>query len=92
MSFLAPGYHARLQHPVIGMNMFSESYLSDSDGIKFIQTINKNNTRSKFQSDQTHGLLQGVINGTRSKQGQKNFNRKNKVLKGDKHYNQLNIC
>ena len=32
--------------------------------ITYIQTVNKNNTRSKFKSDQTYGILQGVISGT----------------------------
>ena len=38
-------------------------YLYYRDLIVLIQTVNKNNTRSTFRSEQTHGLLQGVING-----------------------------
>ena len=33
------------------------------------------NTISNFQSEQTHGILQGVINGTGRKQAQNKFNK-----------------
>ena len=36
--------------------------------------------------------MQGVINGTRRKQAQNNFNRDSKGWKGDKHNNQLKYC
>ena len=56
------------------MKMLITSYMYDMDLIKCIQTVNKNNTRSKFQSEQTYGLLQGVINRTVRKQAQNDFN------------------
>ena len=74
------------------MKMVSKDYIYYRAVIPCIHKFNKNNTRSKFQSDQTYGILQGVINGTGRKQAQNEFNRKSKVLKGEKHKNQLNIC
>ena len=44
--------------------------MSDIAFITCIQTVNRNNTRSKFQSEHTYGLLKGVINGTGRKQAQ----------------------
>ena len=35
--------------------------MSDIAFITCIQTVNRNNTRSKFQSEHTYGLLKGVI-------------------------------
>ena len=49
------------------MNMNRTDYLPDRDVITYIQTVNKNNTRSNNQSEKTYGILQGVINGTRIK-------------------------
>ena len=74
------------------MNMVSTTLLSDRYVIPRIQTFNKNNTRPKFQSEHTNGLLQVIINGTGIKQAQNNFNRLSKGFKGDKHKNHLNIC
>ena len=62
------------------MKMVITVYLSDRSVITFIQTINKNNSRSEFQSEQICGLLQGVINGTGIKQSY-NSNRKVKYLR-----------
>ena len=72
--------------------MVGAAYLPDRVVITCIQTINKNNTRSKFHSEQTYESLQGVINGSGGKQAQKNFNRQSNGLKGYKHNNQLNLC
>ena len=49
------------------MHMNRTDYLPDGDVITYIQTFNKNNTRSNNQSEKTYGILQGVINGTRIK-------------------------
>ena len=57
------------------MKMVSTLYLYDQAFIEFIQTVNKNNTRSKFQSDQIYGILQGVIHRIGRKQAQNGFNR-----------------
>ena len=52
------------------MNMASTAYLSDRAVITYIKTVNKNNTILNNQSEQTYGILQGVINGTGIKQSQ----------------------
>ena len=52
------------------MKMFIIDQLSDRVVITCIQKVNKNNRRSKFKTERTYGLLQGVINGTVRKQAQ----------------------
>ena len=52
------------------MKKFSRAYLYARYVIICIQKVNKNNTRSKFQSERTYVLLQGLINGTGRKQSQ----------------------
>ena len=52
------------------MTMIGTAYMSDWSVITCIQTVNKNYKISKFQSEQTYGILQGMINGTGRKQGQ----------------------
>ena len=52
------------------MKMLSTGYLYDWDVITCIQTVNKNNTRSNNQSEQTYVILHGLINGTERKQAQ----------------------
>ena len=44
----------------MGFKIVSKDYLSDSTVITCIQTVNRNNTRSKFQPEQTYGLSQVV--------------------------------
>ena len=56
------------------MNISSIDDLSDRDFITLIQKFIKNNTRSMNQSEQTYGILQGVINGKGRKQAQNKFN------------------
>ena len=57
------------------MHMSSKDYLPDQYVITCIKTVNKNNTASKFQSEQSHGILQGVINRKGIKQAQNYSNR-----------------
>ena len=57
------------------MKMSITAYLSDWDVIACIKTVNKNNTKSNNQSENTYGILQGVINGKGRKQAQNKFNR-----------------
>ena len=57
------------------MEMFSTAYLPDLAIITCIKTVNKNNIIPDNQSEQTYGILQGVINVTLRKQAQKNINR-----------------
>ena len=61
----------------------------DCSVITCIQTANKDNTRSNNQSEQTYGILQGVINETGRKKAQNRFNRYSEGWKRDKHNNQL---
>ena len=44
----------------MGIKMFRTAYLYDRDVITCIQTVNKNNTITNKQSDQTYGILQGL--------------------------------
>ena len=57
------------------MNTDSTDYLYNRAVVICIQKFIKNNTISNNQSDQTYGILQGVINGIGRKQSQNNFNR-----------------
>ena len=73
---------------VKGMKVDITDYVSDRYFITLIQTFNKNNTGSNNKSEQTYGILQGVINRTGIKQAQNKFNRYSKEWKGEKHNNQ----
>ena len=49
------------------MNMARADNMPDQAVIACIQKVNKTNTTSNNQSEQTYGLLQVVINGTGTK-------------------------
>ena len=69
------------------MKIVRTDYLSDWSVTTFVKTVNKNNLRSKLQSDQTYGILQGLINGT----GRKNHKKRSTGKVKDGKYTNTTI-